>query len=74
MEKKDVPLTFSCPVCKETFEFDYVGEYELVFCPVCGIDFMTVRKNQTLVLESLEAKVEDSEIVHSVALMDELKC
>ncbi|HTY76139.1 MAG TPA: hypothetical protein VMD05_11330 [Candidatus Nanoarchaeia archaeon] len=60
--KKDVSLNFSCPMCKETFEFDQVGEYELVFCPVCGIDFMTVRKGQTIVLESIVSTPEKSEL------------
>ena len=47
-------ITFTCPGCKETFEFDPVDEYQLVSCPICGIDFMTVRKGQTLLLEPFE--------------------
>jgi Zn finger protein HypA/HybF involved in hydrogenase expression len=44
-------LTFTCPGCKKTFEFDYIGEYEFVPCPVCGANLMTVKKGQTLLLE-----------------------
>ena len=47
-------ITFTCPGCKETFEFDPVGEYQLVPCPICGIEFMTVKKGHTLQLESFE--------------------
>jgi Zn finger protein HypA/HybF involved in hydrogenase expression len=54
MEKMNTSITFTCPGCKETFEFDPVDEYQLVSCPICGIDFMTARKGQTLLLESFE--------------------
>ena len=54
MEKMNTSITFTCPGCKETFEFDPVDEYQLVSCPICGIDFMTIRKGQTLLLESFE--------------------
>ena len=54
MEKIDEPLTFLCPGCRETFEFDPVGEYELVPCPMCGTKFMTVKKDQIMQLESFE--------------------
>ncbi len=54
MNKNNATITFRCPVCKEVFEFDNVEEYELVCCPLCGIDFMTVRKGQTVLLESFE--------------------
>lgn len=30
MEKADESMIFLCPVCKVNFEFDLVGEYELV--------------------------------------------
>jgi Zn finger protein HypA/HybF involved in hydrogenase expression len=46
------PIIFTCPGCKETFEFDAVGAYELVPCPICGTDFMTVRKGRKLQLEA----------------------
>jgi Zn finger protein HypA/HybF involved in hydrogenase expression len=54
MEKMNTSITFTCPGCKETFEFDPVGEYQLVPCPICGIDLITIRKGQTLLLESFE--------------------
>ena len=44
-------INFTCPRCKETFEFDAVGEYQLVPCPICGIDLMTIRKGQALLLD-----------------------
>jgi Zn finger protein HypA/HybF involved in hydrogenase expression len=54
MKKADTSITFKCPGCSETFEFDRVGEYQLVPCPICGIDFITILRNQTLLLESFE--------------------
>jgi Zn finger protein HypA/HybF involved in hydrogenase expression len=54
MEKKGTSLTFSCPKCKATFEFDFVDEYQYVPCPICGIELMTIRKDQTLLLEPFE--------------------
>ena len=54
MQKINGSITFTCPGCKETFEFDPVDEYQLVSCPICGIDFMTIRKGETLLLESFE--------------------
>ncbi len=54
MEKMNTPITFTCPGCKENFDFDPVGEYQLVPCPICGIDLMTIRKGQTLLLETFK--------------------
>ncbi|MGA3290015.1 MAG: hypothetical protein ABSD42_07255 [Candidatus Bathyarchaeia archaeon] len=54
MEKMNTSITITCPGIKEIFEFDSVGEYQLVSCPICGIDFMTVRKGQSLLLKSFE--------------------
>jgi Zn finger protein HypA/HybF involved in hydrogenase expression len=50
--KKSKTVTFTCPGCKETFEFDQVGEYEFVPCPICGTNYMTIKKNQTLMLQA----------------------
>ncbi len=50
--QKTSTLKFTCPGCKETFEFDIVGEYEFVPCPVCGANCMTVKKGKTLMLEA----------------------
>ncbi|MDR1991964.1 MAG: hypothetical protein LBQ98_00425 [Nitrososphaerota archaeon] len=47
-------VRFTCPQCRATFEFDAIGEYELVPCPVCGSDFVTVKKGCKLVLAALE--------------------
>ncbi len=54
MQKIGEPITFSCPCCKETFEFDPVGEHELVMCPVCGTEFMTTKKGEKIQLEYFE--------------------
>ena len=54
MEKMNTSITFTCPECKESFEFDPVDEYQLVSCPICGINFMTIRKGQTLLLKFFE--------------------
>ncbi len=67
-------MTFTCPGCKESFEFDSIGEYELVPCPVCGIDFMTVRKNQALMLEAFEVNRETPKIENTTTLLVELQC
>jgi hypothetical protein len=50
--KNSATLKFTCPGCKETFEFDYVGEYEFVPCPICGASYMTTKKGQLIVLEA----------------------
>ena len=71
MEKTSNSLTFRCPACRDTFEFDEVGEYELVPCPVCGVDFMTVRKGQALQLESLEFS---PRIQSATSVLIELAC
>ena len=47
-------IVFICPDCRETFEFDPVGEYQLVSCPICGVEFMTVCRGQRLLLEPFE--------------------
>lgn len=49
-------LKFKCPACKIAFEFDWIGENELVSCPICGNDFVTVRKGNGLILEPFEFK------------------
>jgi Zn finger protein HypA/HybF involved in hydrogenase expression len=49
---KNKTLKFTCPGCKESFEFDSVGEYEFVACPVCGANTMTIKKGQTLMLQT----------------------
>ena len=54
MQKLEIPLTFTCPVCKGNFQFDRVDEYQLVPCPICGIGFITVRAGQTLLLKDFE--------------------
>lgn len=54
MEKTNDPLTFLCPSCRGNFEFDFIGEYQLVPCPICGIELMTIRKGQKMLLQTFE--------------------
>jgi Zn finger protein HypA/HybF involved in hydrogenase expression len=54
MEYIEQPIMFTCPDCKKSFEFDPVGEYQLVSCPICGIEYITVKEKQTLILQYFE--------------------
>ena len=54
MQTRNSSINFACQRCKESFEFDPVGEYQLVPCPIYGIDLMTIRKGQTVLLETFE--------------------
>jgi Zn finger protein HypA/HybF involved in hydrogenase expression len=69
MENANNSITFSCPRCKGTFEFDWVDEYELVFCPICGTDFMTIRKGQRLLLEHMEFSQKTSDIEEEPSIL-----
>jgi Zn finger protein HypA/HybF involved in hydrogenase expression len=60
--KNNSTLKFTCPGCKETFEFDYVGEYEFVLCPICGAGHMTVKKGQTITLAAFRFSPETVKI------------
>lgn len=60
MKKTAESIIFLCPGCKESFEFDLIGEYELVLCPICGTEFMTIKKNQALLLECFELNLSES--------------
>lgn len=53
-------IVFICPGCEQTFEFDPIGEYELVSCPMCQNEFITVRKNHALLLEPFEFNVAEN--------------
>ncbi len=55
-------IVFICPSCDQTFEFDHVGENELVLCPMCGSGFMTIKKGQRLLLEQFEFGAAESSI------------
>jgi Zn finger protein HypA/HybF involved in hydrogenase expression len=50
----EATIAFKCPTCKSEFEFDPIGENELVSCPICGNDFKTVKKGKSLSLEYLD--------------------
>jgi Zn finger protein HypA/HybF involved in hydrogenase expression len=47
-------ILFTCPQCNANFEFDAVGEYELVACPVCGTRHVTVKVGSKLMLQPSE--------------------
>ncbi|MCL2476123.1 hypothetical protein [Candidatus Bathycorpusculum sp.] len=47
-------VQFTCPQCSANFEFDTVGEFELVPCPVCGSNFVTIKNGYKMRLEALE--------------------
>jgi Zn finger protein HypA/HybF involved in hydrogenase expression len=62
MKKTNASITFLCPGCKQNFEFDDVDENQFVPCPICGIDFITIKKGQTLLLENFPLEESNSEI------------
>lgn len=47
-------IMLTCPQCNGKFEFDAVGEYEFVPCPICGTNCVTVKKGNKLILECFE--------------------
>ena len=53
-EKMEATIAFKCPSCNSIFEFDPIGENEYVSCPICGNDFRTFKKGETMELELLE--------------------
>ncbi|MCL1977004.1 MAG: hypothetical protein FWG55_02685 [Candidatus Bathyarchaeota archaeon] len=50
--KNSLSILFHCPQCRERFEFDFVGEYEFVPCPICGTSCITVKKGSKLILQT----------------------
>ena len=54
MEISNETIVFSCPGCRKSFEFDLVGEHQFISCPLCGIEFITVKNGQTLLLEQFD--------------------
>ncbi|XHH10375.1 MAG: hypothetical protein ACFCUE_07025 [Candidatus Bathyarchaeia archaeon] len=61
--QKLASILFRCPQCHENFEFDYVGEYEFVPCPVCGTNCITVKKNGKLTLQTFSESRQEQEIL-----------
>ncbi len=51
----DASIVFVCPECHSSFEFDAVGEHEFVPCPVCGTDYVTIKKGNKLILENFDS-------------------
>jgi transcription initiation factor IIE alpha subunit len=54
MKKISESILFQCPECCEHFEFDSVGEYEFVPCPICGTNNVTVKKDDKLMLQTFK--------------------
>jgi len=63
VQKTNSPITFTCPGCKENFEFDPIEEYQFVPCPICGIDLITIRKGQKLMLKFFEFKQNETSLM-----------
>ena len=53
--KKISTIKFTCPSCHARFEFDSVGAYEFVPCPVCGTDYVTIKKGTKIILENFDS-------------------
>ena len=51
-------LNFKCPLCENKFDLDQtygqIGEYQLVNCPECLANLVTVKKDAGIELEHLE--------------------
>lgn len=54
-------ILFRCPQCRESFEFDQVGEYEFVPCPICGTNCITVKKGNKLTLQTFSESQKSQE-------------
>ena len=52
MQNTSASILFRCPECHQSFEFDNVGEYEFVPCPICGANCVTVKKGGKLTLQT----------------------
>ncbi|MGD6810995.1 MAG: hypothetical protein ACQCN3_14975 [Candidatus Bathyarchaeia archaeon] len=59
--KNSASILFRCPQCRERFEFDFVGEYEFVPCPVCGTNCITVKKGNKLTLQTFSESQKSQE-------------
>jgi Zn finger protein HypA/HybF involved in hydrogenase expression len=73
MQKTNSSITFTCPGCRETFKFDHVGEYQLVPCPICGIEFVTIRKGQATLLKPFRFNQKSPGIQNETARLVELE-
>jgi DNA-directed RNA polymerase subunit RPC12/RpoP len=62
VERKDAPMTFFCPRCRESFQFNDVSKDQFVPCPNCGIELLVIKKNQDLLLEPLGFDLKNPEI------------
>jgi len=61
MQNITASILFRCPECHDSFEFDTVGEYEFVPCPICGANCVTVKKGGKLTLKSFRESQENAE-------------
>ena len=44
MENMNYSITFTCPGCFETLQFDNVGEYQLVTSPIVAATLLLIEK------------------------------
>lgn len=63
MEKTETLVVFTCRGCRETFEFDPVGEHQFVPFPICRIHLITVRRDQTPLLESFDFNLNETSLM-----------
>jgi ribosomal protein L37AE/L43A len=54
MQKDIEQVVFLCPKCQKTFEFDRIGEHQIVQCPICNIHLVSVTKKGALTLQFFE--------------------
>jgi Zn-finger nucleic acid-binding protein len=52
--KKRSTIKLTCPICHVSFEFDSVGAYEFVPCPVCGTDYLTIKEGNKIELHTFD--------------------
>lgn len=71
MQKIETTITFTCPECRETFEFDMVGEYQLVPCPFCGTNCITVKRGESMLLKCFDFSTENPSEETEAALVAE---
>ncbi len=61
--KNSASILFRCPQCRERFEFDLIGEFEFVSCPVCETNCVTVKKGNKLQLQTFSESQNSQEPV-----------
>jgi len=73
MERKDAPMTFFCPRCRESVQLNDVNKDQFVPFPICGIELLVIKKNQDLLLEPLGFDLENPEIQNKTTCVVEVR-